>query len=49
MADIAHRLTDEKTGRNGKAAVAKIEERMDNYKRHLDVAEIDTIWNSIIL
>ena len=29
------------------ATVAKIEERMDNYERHLDVAEIDTIWNSI--
>lgn len=29
------------------AAIAKIEERMDNHGRHLDVAEIDTIWNSI--
>ena len=29
------------------AAVAKIKERMDNHERRLDVAEIDTIWNSI--
>ena len=29
------------------AAVAKIEERVDDHGRRLDVAEIDTIWNSI--
>ena len=29
------------------AAVAKIEERMDNHGRRLDVAEIDTIYDSI--
>lgn len=28
------------------AAVTKIEEWMDNHGRRLDVAEIDTIWNS---